>query len=380
MSSQSQRIFGLDVVRAIAILLVLISHSTILIFPESNSNAVFAIQFFGTIGVDIFFVLSGYLIGRILLKQLQTQDFSFKNVLYFWIRRWFRTLPNYYLILIVNIIIYFVFFNEFAPRLVHYFAFLQNFNQAQPDFFTESWTLSIEEFAYILGPLLLMNLFAITKKKITKYQFLGVVIVIILLSTLNRFWFHENAIEGMSWSNSLRKVVVYRIDSIYYGFIGAYLSLYAQHFWGAYKWTSFIFGALLFTVVHAVITIIGIRPSVESMFFNIMYLPLVSISILLTFPVFSNWVKKPSWSKIITNISQWSYALYLVNYSIILLSIQQIVKVEAQNIVAKLLLLVLFWALSFFMAFLLYVYYEKPMMDLRDRPFFRKWSQFTKNT
>ncbi|MBT8377560.1 MAG: acyltransferase family protein, partial [Bacteroidia bacterium] len=104
MSSQSQRIFGLDVVRAIAILLVLISHSTILIFPESNSNAVFAIQFFGTIGVDIFFVLSGYLIGRILLKQLQTQDFSFKNVLYFWIRRWFRTLPNYYLILIVNII------------------------------------------------------------------------------------------------------------------------------------------------------------------------------------------------------------------------------------------------------------------------------------
>ena len=54
-TTYKHRVFGLDVVRAVAILLILCSHSTILLFPNSEATGLRFIQFFGTIGVDIFF-------------------------------------------------------------------------------------------------------------------------------------------------------------------------------------------------------------------------------------------------------------------------------------------------------------------------------------
>lgn len=73
MSSQTQlkqRIFGLDVVRASAILFVVFSH---LFYVVDSYNPTFiAISgVFGYFGVEVFFVLSGFLIGTILLKQYQ---------------------------------------------------------------------------------------------------------------------------------------------------------------------------------------------------------------------------------------------------------------------------------------------------------------------
>ena len=57
-------------------------------------------------GVELFFVLSGFLIGGILIKTFQKDNsFGIKTISNFWIRRWFRTLPNYDLILILNIIV-----------------------------------------------------------------------------------------------------------------------------------------------------------------------------------------------------------------------------------------------------------------------------------
>jgi len=129
------RIFGLDVVRTLAVLLVLISHSTFLLFPQENNFLITITRFFGTVGVDLFFVLSGFLIGRIILRLLKQEKVSFNDLFYFWIRRWFRTLPNYFLILILNIILFYVFHGELINRIGYYFVFLQNFSTAQSDFF-----------------------------------------------------------------------------------------------------------------------------------------------------------------------------------------------------------------------------------------------------
>ncbi len=68
MNSELKRNFGLDLLRAIAISLVLISHCTYLLFPENESLLITFVRTLGAIGVDLFFVLSGYLIGGILLK------------------------------------------------------------------------------------------------------------------------------------------------------------------------------------------------------------------------------------------------------------------------------------------------------------------------
>ncbi|RAJ12940.1 acyltransferase family protein [Olleya aquimaris] len=377
-TTYKQRIFGLDVVRAIAILLILCSHSTILLFPESQSTVIKMVQFFGTIGVDIFFVLSGFLIGTILIKHILKQQTSVKQFTQFWMRRWFRTLPNYYLVLLINIGLLIAFNTETPKQLFKYFFFLQNFSQQQPDFFTESWSLSIEEFAYLLGPILLMIL-ALLFKRLTKWSFLLMTLLVIIGFTLNRFIFDLSVTEQtleFSWSKNLRKVVVYRIDSIYYGFLGAFSSVYYTKFWRRYKWLSFMLGAIIFVITHLYIYINHLEPNIYSAFFNIWYLALVSISILLTFPVLSNWRSNHVLTNPITKISLWSYSIYLVNYSIVLLTIQKFINISILNSLEKVLVLLLFWSVTFCLSFVLFTYFEYPIIKFRDSTRFKRWFRF----
>lgn len=103
----NKRMHGLDIARSIAISLVVFSHSLWIsdFFPPLIN---WLMQLSGTIGVEIFFIISGFLIGRIVLRMLENEDFSFSSVIAFLKRRWFRTLPNYYLILFVNVFQVFV--------------------------------------------------------------------------------------------------------------------------------------------------------------------------------------------------------------------------------------------------------------------------------
>jgi peptidoglycan/LPS O-acetylase OafA/YrhL len=85
---KSDRLNGLDHLRAIAILLVMIFH-----FGRGVPSWLEPIQQIGWTGVDLFFVLSGYLIGFQLLKEYKnTGDLNFKR---FYIKRFFRILPVY---------------------------------------------------------------------------------------------------------------------------------------------------------------------------------------------------------------------------------------------------------------------------------------------
>jgi len=279
-----------------------------------------------------------------------------------------RTLPNYYLVLLINIGLLFVFNAEIPKQLYKYFFFLQNFSQQQPDFFTESWSLTIEEFAYLIGPILLM-LLAFVFKKLNKWSFLVMTLLVILFFTISRFVFHSNYTiipDEIQWSKTLRKVVVYRIDSIYYGFLGAFISYYYSKFWIQYKWINFGLGAGLFLGLHFYIFRNQLNPDAFSMFFNVYYLALVSLSILLVFPVFSTWKETKFLSKPITNISLWSYSIYLVNYSIVLLGIKHYIDVSFLNYLEKGLLLLLFWILTFVISYLLYNYFEKPILKYRE--------------
>ena len=213
--SYKHRNFGLDLIRAVAILLVLLSHATLLLFPNQETFTLYILRFFGTIGVDLFFVLSGYLIGGILLKQLDAGATSFKAFCHFWTRRWFRTLPNYFLILGVNIVLLLFFYTP-VEGLWRYFLFIQNFTTAQPDFFTESWSLSIEEYAYVLGPFLLFLMVSVFKRTPKKQLFLWMSLITIMGVTFLKFQFHQShpEITNEAWSKYFRKVVSYRLDSI----------------------------------------------------------------------------------------------------------------------------------------------------------------------
>jgi len=368
------RIFGLDVIRTIAILLVIISHSTLLLFPEKNNVYLTAIRFFGTIGVDLFFVLSGYLIGGLLLKQIRKGRTTFKDFTYFWIRRWFRTLPNYFLILILNILLYYALYSIVISDIGYFIVFLQNFANPHPDFFTEAWSLSIEEYAYIIGPLILYVLLFLWKKSPKDKLYLVMVFIIIFAITYFRIQYHNNYNLDTfeTWSQNIRKVVIYRIDSIYYGFIGAYISVKFTSLWIHYKTVFLTLGVVVFLAIHLFIFGYNANPTDFPLFYNIFYLPLVSISLLLFFPIFSNWKKGKFLKSQVTKTSILSYGIYLINYSLILLTIKYFIDIENTSIFIKLIVLISYWLLSFYISYLLYQYFEKPMTDLRDSKFIKE--------
>lgn len=78
----NNRIFGLDVIRATAILMVVFSHIYYLI-DSSNPLLISISGLFGFFGVELFFVLSGFLIGTILLNKYMNENFSIKEIFSF---------------------------------------------------------------------------------------------------------------------------------------------------------------------------------------------------------------------------------------------------------------------------------------------------------
>lgn len=369
------RIFGLDVIRAIAILLVLFSHSTFLLFPNKESTLLNGIRFFGTIGVDLFFVLSGFLIGGIILKQLKQEKTKFKHFSYFWIRRWFRTLPNYFLVLVLNVMVFYVLHDKTISEIGSYFIFFQNFSQPHPDFFTEAWSLSIEEVAYVVGPFLLYFLLLLNTSFSKKKVYLIVTFFIIILSIIFRYNFHIGQFisSDHQWSQELRKVVIYRVDSIYYGFLGAYVAIYFKTIWEDYKRWFFYLGFGLFFGMHLLIFIYDMRPSNTTLFYNVFYLPLVSISLLLFFPMATSFKSAIFFKSQVTRISILSYAMYLINYSLIILTIQFFINLEEVSILIKITALIFYWASTFYFSHLLFTYFEWPMTQLRDLKFVKRY-------
>ena len=105
----AERIVGLDLLRCLAISGVLLSHSLYFIYPHVpalnlgvlGSYHLYHLGHLGFYGVELFFVLSGFLIGGLLIRQESHLSRS-SELTRFYLRRWFRTLPNYYLFIIIN--------------------------------------------------------------------------------------------------------------------------------------------------------------------------------------------------------------------------------------------------------------------------------------
>ena len=168
---------GLDGLRAIAFLLVFFFHTDYLGF--------------GWVGVQLFFVLSGFLITGILIKMkqnLSTSDYFIK----FYGRRFLRIFPLYYfyLILMLGVTTFFIYngyktnvMKLFQTQLPYALGYIYNFHYASLNyqhlyFLVHFWSLSVEEQFYIFWPLIIF----LTPEKFRK----GVLIGIITLGPLFR--------------------------------------------------------------------------------------------------------------------------------------------------------------------------------------------------
>jgi len=138
--------------RAAAIIMVVIYH--VVQMSPHPLPALTLVTRFGQYGVDLFFVLSGWLIGGLYWDE--HNRFGSVELRRFWLRRWLRTIPPYLAVLPVAWLAAWLARHEVFN--LGYFVFLQNYYTEIP-FYVVSWSLCIEEHFYLLMPLLLMLTF-----------------------------------------------------------------------------------------------------------------------------------------------------------------------------------------------------------------------------
>ena len=163
MNSVETRNRSIDGLRGIAISLVLFWHFVVNQIGQNTDNLSRALYQYGSAtwcGVDLFFVISGFLITGILIDNRDKKNLIYK----FYVKRALRILPLY-LILVISYIIVKIFDISWSPYLfgvnfnsLYYLTFTQNFYSAHvgnlgPNWLSATWSLAVEEQFYLLAPL-----------------------------------------------------------------------------------------------------------------------------------------------------------------------------------------------------------------------------------
>ncbi len=359
---EATRTASLDAFRVIAITCVMLAHGSLLgidSFPGLRYVAII----FGVIGVELFFVLSGFLIGR----QLLNVGEGTQSIPNFWARRWFRTLPNYYLFLVLNWVLYVYVLKRPAGE---YSLLIFSHNLVTPfstAFFAESWSLAIEEWFYLLAPLLVFLLTAVFSKS-RKFAVLGAMIAIIITCTFARLGAAQ--LINSTIDSALRKIVLLRLDALAFGVLLAWLERYrasvlAKLSGGAWQMLGV---ALLLVAIGYLATLtealaffaapVGRNQWLAPILFTL--LP-ISCALLLASAQAAP-LQARAW---ISLQSRWAYSTYLLHFPLLLLILHFWTGPKSA---ASVTLAFGGWYIATLVgAAIIYRCFEKPLMDLRMR-------------
>lgn len=371
----TKRVFGLDLIRAIAVLSVVFAHSASLLLPFYSLPYVGWFlkncSVLGLLGVELFFVLSGFLIGSILIKEYMSGAvYNLHAIKNFWIKRWSRTLPNYYFILGLNILL----FSRTAFDW-HFLFFTQNLSTPHPLFFPEAWSLAVEEWFYLTLPLVLLGVTMLlkgeAKQRILKTTCLAYLAIFTCIRVLNAY---HPSFGDVGQDAGIRKIIIFRLDAIIYGVGIAYFNYFHAALLKQSKVKNgLLFLGIFFTVVLVVLTYWGYAPRFNyynnspifrflSDAFLYALLPM-SLSFILPFALF---MKTPAaylsrLTKIITHISLVSYSMYLIHYSLVLAFFQ---KMPTRSMGTAFVLYCGYWFITILASTVIYYFYEKPTIHL----------------
>lgn len=208
---------GLDIIRVFSAFLVILCHSgyfSIGIHPS-------LVTYSGILAVDFFFVLSGLLVGRRLILAV-TDPQPAQPLKIFYVSRFFRTVPLYYLMLLVT-----GFLKGTLPPL-RCFLFLHNFSDSDIWFMPVAWSLSIEMWFYFVIPPVFLLLFNAFRRKATEqtsvFLATGVLYLIPLILRIVCVMLFDP-----EWDTGVRKQILLRLDAILLGVFFAGVKLYAKN-------------------------------------------------------------------------------------------------------------------------------------------------------
>lgn len=161
------RVKSLDGLRALSIIMVLVGHSLETMPPALGDNRILHFLANSSLGVRIFFVISGYLITKLLI--IEREKNGYIDLRNFYIRRTFRIFPVFYLYILTVLLIKLFFFSNIFSDYAHlgfasvYLWNYQHLFHTLPDpngywFFGHFWSLSMEEQFYLFWPLLFIRI------------------------------------------------------------------------------------------------------------------------------------------------------------------------------------------------------------------------------
>lgn len=208
---------SLDGVRALAILLVMSFH--------------FGLDHFGWLGVQLFFVLSGYLISGILWKEKFSESNLRDKFKKFWARRSLRIFPLYFGFLLAITLIYLIFsFPSYYPTYAPFLAtYTVNFTRTLTDWhtnplFTHLWSLSVEEQFYFIFPLIV---FLFPAGFVKRFMVFFILVTPAVRFLLGRYYFAEG-LEGEVVADAIYWNTLSHLDAFFMGGIIPVLSLHKK--------------------------------------------------------------------------------------------------------------------------------------------------------
>ncbi len=373
-SNSSQKFYGLDNLRAFAIIMVFLFHYPRWFEHPDWMPKVFS---FGWTGVDLFFVLSGFLISSQLFVQIKKEaTFSIKE---FYIKRIFRIIPIYYFVLAIYFLFPF-FSNDFGqgqklPPVWKFLTFTQNFGAdiANARSWGQVWSLCVEEHFYLLLPVTLLLLL---KTSIFKKGYLLLLTIFLAGFFIRMYCWYEiyipqsNGVENkLLWIQTIYLPTYNRLDGLLVGVAIAGLYNYLPSlFTKLSKYANALIATGLFLITIAYFQFGNDYTFGRSIF----GFPLVSIGFgfmvlgaIMPNSFLYNWK-----SAMLTKIAELSYGLYLIHTAGILSTQTLLFDYGiAKNSNLTFILSIIF---CFAIALLLHYTIEKPFMKMRGRFLLKK--------
>lgn len=359
MGPDKQRIFGLDVVRAAAVLFVVFHHLCPLAAPP-RWMAPFASL--GSLGVELFFVLAGFLLGQTLLRMIHENRLSTgREVFRLFTKRWLRILPGYYFFFFISAAMFPPFLDRLTVHL-QYLFFLQNFAWQMPAFYFQTWTLAILEFFYVFFTLALFLCYRLSHRTILSFVIcLSLFCFIPLL--LRATW--VPLLGQADFEATIRRWVIYRLDAPVAGVLMALLS---GEFPQAWKWLrSHAWIGLGLFAGSVGYHLAGFPLLYANHWVEILFYPATCASFALTLPLLAAWKENHSFFGVgISFISKLSYSIYVSHVAAILVVLEIFLLITGAKLQYYLVAYPVCLGSVLLVAWLSYRFVESPFLELRQ--------------